>query len=245
MDSLDNDATFNSSLGPLVLFRKTETPLIFEEAVIFAYNHELDDELSFEANIPYGEKIYNKISSSSEKVYGLTKEEVLAIYFYTLEWIPNSLNLYSRLNRDLSTKGRETNAPKWKHYLYYLFNGLRKIPKWIANQDLYRGVNQNLVKYYPEKYAKGAEITWYGFTSTSTNLEKIMSFIKSADGTIFSINGCFSGRSIKTVSFDPNEDEVLIPCGSCFSIIGIVPMGNLTMIQMKQIPSLERLLKME
>jgi len=244
MDNIDISTNFNTALGPLVLLRKTEIPLSFEESLKLAYNIEFD-EMTFEGNLPYGEKIYDNLSSP-EIDYGLTKDEFLSIYFYTVEWSPNSLNLYSRLNRDLSTAGRDQNAPKWKHYLHYLFNGLRKIPKWNPVQDLYRGVNQNLVKIYPQKYVEDAEITWYGFTSTSTKLSTIKNFMKNdPEGTVFAINGCISGRSINSFSGHSNEAEVLIPPGSRFSIISIFPMGNITMIQMKQIPTLEVLLKME
>jgi len=242
LEGNDNDATHNTALAQIILLRKTETPLSFEESVLLAFNNELD-EITFESNIPYGENIYDTLGPNNE--YGINREEVLAIYFYTLEWTPKSLNLYSRLNRDLSSSERDNSIPKWKHYLHYLLGGLRKLPKWVVKQDLYRGVCLNLVKAYPQKYCKGGIITWYGFTSTTTNLEKVKSFLGDNDGTIFSINDCISGRSIRIFSGLPSEDEILIPAGSRFQIVSIVSFGKITMIQLKQIPTLEKLLKME
>jgi len=68
----------------------------------------------------------------------------------------------------------------------------------------------------------GNTITWYGFTSTTTNLGKVQSFLADEESTIFCINGCFSGRSIQQFSGHPDEAEVLIPPGSRFSIVSII-----------------------
>jgi len=54
-----------------------------------------------------------------------------------------------------------------------------------------------------------------------------------------------SGRSIHPFSGVPSESEVLIPAGSQFKIISIVEIGLVTMVQLKQIPSLEKHLKLE
>jgi len=243
MDSHDYfDPSFNTALAPMIIITDSEEVLPFEEAVKSIYDdHDHEGDLvSFKANIPYAADTYKKLSAP-EKNYGLILDEFRSIYFYTLE----TFNLYKDLNRDLSSSTRDKNAPKWKHYLYYLFNALRKIPPWVSNQDLYRGVNQNLVKKYPNKYVSGKDITFYGFTSTSTKLEKVKDFIGKSEGTILSINGCFSGRLINTFSGYPEESEVLIPAGSRFTIISVLEFENITMIQLKQIPTLEILLGME
>jgi len=182
-----------------------------------------------------------------DNCYGLCRDESLSLHFYTLEWEPTTLNLYSRLNNDLTSSTRNQSAPKWKFYLHHLLSALRKIPKWISNQDLYRGVAKNLVKLFPEKYVIGETIIWYGFASATTQLQVIEKFLGEGDNesTIFCINGCISGRSIKKFSGHPKESEVLIPAGSQFTIVSIMKMGTVTMIQVKQIPTVEKLLKLE
>jgi len=95
------------------------------------------------------------------------------------------------------------------------------------------------------KYAKGKEIIWFGCTSTTTNMETITNFLGNQEGTIFCINGCLSGRAIHNVSSVPSELEVIVPPGSRFEIKSIMVMGNITLIQLKQIPSFETLLKFE
>jgi len=149
------------------------------------------------------------------------------------------------MNNDLSSSTRDENTPKWRYYLYYLFNALRKIPIWRVNQDLYRGVRLNLVKKYPNKYQEGNEIIWFGVTSTTTNLKAVKSFIGNEEGTIFSINSCLSGRDVHKFSGHEDEAEVLVPPGSRFKIMGIIESQVMTIIQLKQIPTLEKLLKLE
>jgi len=123
-------------------------------------------------------------------------------------------------------------------------NGLRKIPIWRNQQDVYRGVPINLVSSNPEKYKVDNIITWYGFSSTSTNLGKVQQFLGDRECTIFSINWCISGRSIEKFSAHPDEEEILLPPGSRFKIVAIIQ-GKITLIQLKQIPTLEKLLKLE
>jgi len=241
-DNSDTNCTYLTALAPLVTLRSNEELLSFKKAIQFAYGEEFD-ELSYQSSLAYGTNIYESLPIK-ERNYGLSLEECNSIYFYTLEWATSSLNLYSRLNRDLSCAERDRNAPKWKHYLHYLFSGLRKLPKEELKQDLYRGVDQNLVKRFPEKYKVGSRIIWYGFTSTTTNFSKVKSFIGNAEGTIFVMNGCFSGRSVNKFSGHGGESEVILPAGSRFEIVGVIYFGDITIIQLKQLGSLE-LLEME
>jgi len=137
-------------------------------------------------------------------------------------------------------------AKRWRHYLHYFLGGLRKIPIWKAPQDLYRGVNLDLVSTYPKKYKIGNKINWYSCTSATTHLQTVTNFLsKDITGTIFVINGVFSGRSLSSCSAVPNESEVIIPPASRFEIMSIIPMPNMNMIQLKQLPSVEKTLQME
>jgi len=224
-------------LAPLVLLTKKELPISFEESISIVYKEELE-EIFFQSNMTYCEDLYLNINYP-EKDYGLSLDEFQSIYFYTLEWNPQSLNLYSKLNRDLSSSERNLSVPIWKYYLHFLFNALRKIPIWKGNHDVYRGVSKNLVKFYPEKYVIGNTITWYGFTSTTTNMGKVEGFLGNEESTIFCINGCLSGRAIQKFSGHPDEAEVLIPPGSRFTIVAIIK-GKITLIQLNQIPTLEK-----
>jgi len=76
-------------------------------------------------------------------------------------------------------------------------------------------------------------------------LGQVKGFLGKNESTIFCINGCLSGRSINTFSGHPNEQEVIIPPGSMFQIVGILEGEVWTLIQVKQLASLEVHLKLE
>jgi hypothetical protein len=230
-EDIDN-CEHKNPLAPFVLLTKNENPLPFEKCILNVYKEELE-EIFLKSYIIFGENIYGKLSNP-ENTYGLTRDEALSLYFYTLQWNQNSL--YSRLNIDLASNQRMQLVQKWKFYLYHLFNALTKIPIWKPIQDLYRGVSSNIVKLFPQKYIVGNKISWYGFISTTTQLNVIKSFLGHSECTIFCINGCISGRHIQKFSASPSECEVLIPAGSQFEIISIIEIGTVTMVQLKQIP---------
>jgi len=169
------------------------------------------------------------------------------VYFYTLETQNKSKNLYSRLNAELTSTQRSHTLPKWKYYLYYLLNAFRKLPSWDGRQDLYRGVNRDLVSLYPDKYKVGEEITLYGITSATKQLSIMQNFLTpGTKNTIFLINEAFSGRCIQRLSSVPSEEEVLFPPASRFVIKSIMCLDLMTTwIQIKQVPSFERELGLE
>jgi len=152
------------------------------------------------------------------------------------------LDLYNCLNKDLSSEQRDQTAAKWKFYLYYLFNALRKIPVWKSNQELYRGVNEDVVKKFPQKYVKGNEIIWFSFTSMTTDMSTVKNELQKngEEATIFYVTKCLSGRNIQTFS-SQNRLEVVFPPGSRFKIKSIQG-GNIKFIQLYQISSLENIL---
>jgi len=218
-------------------YKKKEEPRSFKESLAIAYGSDFDD-FFVNTNIQYGINLYSSLCLS-EKNFDITLEELLAIYFFTLESNPMTFNnLYSSLNKDLMSKDCRASLPKWRFYLYLLFEGLKKIPIWSGN-DLYRGVSMDLISKYPETYVTGNVITWFGITSTTTNIEVIKQFIgdNTSGFTIFSIKSTFSGHSISMFSAHPSECEVLLPPGSRFKIVGIfsIPKTKIKIIQMESL----------
>jgi len=187
------------------------------------------------------------VDNNDIQKYDLSRDEFLSIYFYTLEWKPEpTQNTYLRLNAALTSQDRDLKCTKWRFYLHHLFNALRKIPKWKHTHDLYRGVQGDLTKKYPGKYEKGKQITWYGFTSATTEFGVITNFLpQNQTITVFALNVIFSGRSVNHFSAIPNESEILIPPGSRFEVVSVGNMPQVVLIQLKQIPTMEKLLNME
>jgi len=238
--TVDYESSVRQALSPFVLLSDDDILCDFESALQIAYDGNLDKKLLY-VNLEFGKSLFE-----DKQGITMTESEFLSLYFYTLEWSNPSLNTYQKLNSDLVNSDRQS-ARKWKFYLHYLFGALRKIPKWSLPQDLYRGVPLNLLKEYPDKYAMGKKIIWYSCTSTTTNLSQIMKFLPQSKGrTVFTINGAFSGRSIATFSAIPTESEVLLPPGTRFEVVGIAKLDeSTTLIQLKQIPSLEQDLQLE
>src|SRR4051812_3119120 len=119
---------------------------------------------------------FKKFEKNSERL-GIIRRRTLRHLFLYRRIKSKDFSLYYRLNSDLSAIDRDSKVPKWRCYLYYLYQGLLKIPNWKGNQDVYRGVNKNLVELNPQKYVIGGEITWYSFISTSTNFTKTKEFL--------------------------------------------------------------------
>jgi hypothetical protein len=111
---------------------------------------------------------------------------------------------------------------------------LARLPSYPHPVTVYRGVKLDLSAEYP----KGSTITWWGFSSCSTSLEVLNDdrFLgRSGTRTFFNIE-CQSAKSIKSFSFYPEEEEVLLPPGRHFQVITCLDQGNgFHIIQMKEI----------
>eukprot|EP01124_Arcella_intermedia_P021513 TRINITY_DN3014_c1_g4_i1.p1 TRINITY_DN3014_c1_g4~~TRINITY_DN3014_c1_g4_i1.p1 ORF type:complete len:378 (+),score=93.72 TRINITY_DN3014_c1_g4_i1:73-1206(+) len=239
--SIETPDTPQQPLAPLILLQTD--PLPFSTSLESAMGTNMDP-LFYQSSLPYAKDKFQRLPE--EKKHNLTQEQFYAIYFYTAQWPHSDKHLYNLLNATLSSKDRSSSAGQWKHYLHYLLGAFRKIPKWQGNQDLYRGVQLDLVSLFPSKYKIGGIITWFSFSSTTTNLNVVKAFLPEGQQvTIFMINNAFSGRCIQDYSVFNDECEVLLPPASRFEIVSITPFGTYTFVQMKQIPTLEIMLQLE
>jgi len=102
----------STPLSPYVLLRKNDQILSFEESLRSAYKEDWDNlEELLETFMTYGEDKFKKLILP-EKSFGLTKDESLSLYFYTLDFPDKKLNLFTRLNSDLTSNTRGDNVPK-------------------------------------------------------------------------------------------------------------------------------------
>lgn len=165
--------------------------------------------------------------------YGLTDDEIAAVLLYTMEWTPRQKSFYIILNQTLQAANRNLLKP-WFFYLRLVMNSLAKIPLDSERTTVYRGVKADL----SDQYSRGSTITWWGFSSCTTNIEVLdnPNFLGcTGTRTLFSID-CCSAKSVKTFSVFPHEEEVLLPPGRQFEVKGRLDQGNgLHIIQMKEI----------
>ena len=124
----------------------------------------------------------------------ISKEEAEIIASYTCNSEEENYNPYKILNTALVSEDRRTGILKVSKYLYILLCSLRKLKRYKFDSNyLYRGIdakinvdisNKNIVPYI-----KGNTKTFWGFTSTSTDIKTAKKFLKQKKGTIFYLSG--------------------------------------------------------
>eukprot|EP01045_Picozoa_sp_COSAG04_P012313 COSAG04_NODE_824_length_10051_cov_4.830687_2_plen_1826_part_00 len=188
--------------------------------------------------------------------HGLTLDDIAAIHLYTQED-----PIYTALNKALRSDDRDTVKAYWG-YIKLLQSALFKLPKDETGTTLNRGIK---IVWGPEGHAgpvelehkraawaemklkleghqktgeplSGEPLIWWGFSSTSTSLPTVQEFLGDhGPRVIFSVDGGSSARDVRLYSAIPKEDELLLPCGSAFTVNTIgCPAQDLLMVSLKQ-----------
>ena len=161
----------------------------------------------------------------------LTNDEAGAIACYTLELGDQSL--YKIANTAISTTRSNQGLNASIKFIYLLLSGLRKLPRYVLKpgEKLYRGIATK-VPTTPEEanghqhYTKGLTVTWWSFTSTTTNPEVLNNFLSDATKTtLFTIGGEYLwGYDIQAFS-DLPENEVLLEPEAKVMVTSVVRQG--------------------
>jgi hypothetical protein len=168
-----------------------------------------------------------------EGEHGLTDDESASILLYTMEWEPREKSFYITLNNTLQAANRNLLKP-WFLYLRLIMTSLAKLPSDSQRLTVFRGVKLDLRAQYPVD----STITWWGFSSCTTAIgvlsdERFLG--RTGTRTLFNIE-CHSAKSIKSFSFYPEEEEVLLPPARQFQVMGCLDQGHgLYIIQLKEI----------
>ena len=164
--------------------------------------------------------------------YGLTRDEMAAVNLYTQQ------ALFRELNAAMRTELRGNVKVYWG-YIRLLQHALFKLPKVSGSQAIFRGIKEPdpEITLAELKAAAASEepFVWWGFSSTSTNLEAVNSFLGNAKRVIFTIDGGSSARDVKCYSDYVQEDELLMPCGSAFIVnTASSPAEGLLLVSVRQ-----------
>lgn len=172
---------------------------------------------------------------------GLTRDESASIRLYTMEWSDHRESLYSILNHTLRHSARQNLRP-WFKYLKLFLTALVKIP-CTPLHTVWRGIRINISDAFPP----GEEVTWWSFSSCTTNLNVLQSNLYLGDEggrTLFSIE-LFNGRIIRPHSQFDIEDEVLMLPGTCMEVQSqFNPASDLHVVHLKQMMPKEVLLEL-
>ena len=144
---------------------------------------------------------------------------------------------YRQLNTIQRTESWEQ-IPPFLMMLKLQVLALKELPSACADtgEDVWRGVQLNLEKDFPQ----GSYFTWWPFTSSTRRMEMLEedTFLgKQGERTLFMIR-LLIGFDIKVFSFFPGQDEVLMPPGLRFQVVGRMNLGHgLSIIRVQQVES--------
>lgn len=173
--------------------------------------------------------------------YGLTREEMAAINIFTQDnWSgPGPKNLYRPLNSALRGNSRDDVKVYWA-YIRLLQHSLFKLPKEVNAATIFRGVKDPSPMITLDELRaailSGDTTMWWGFSSTSTNLETVNTFCGEAGPrVIFTIDPGNSARDVRRYSTFVQEDELIMPCGSAFVVkTATSPAPGLLLVSIRQ-----------
>jgi hypothetical protein len=186
--------------------------------------------------------------------WGLTRDEMAAIHLYTDDGLGGPAGcLFRPLNAALRVCERADAKPYWG-YIRLLQHALFKLPK-DKSGVLYRGIKWNWpgapplpqLKAELQRLAATGEATapehdiWWGFSSTSTSLPAVETFLGQAGPrVIFTLDPGSSARDVRRYSaFQAGqpvpEDERLLPCGTAFAVKTVgSPAPDLLLVGLRQ-----------
>ena len=173
-------------------------------------------ELISEVIEPVDEFISRNFESIKEKYKNISKEEAMTISVYTYELCESKYNVYRILNTNLVAKNRQQGIKNISKYLFLLLKALRKLTRYYPENYLYRCISVLVKLNYDSfnknfvPYLKGNEKTFWGFTSTSPDVQTSYNFLNKG-GTIFSLAGENWGYDIQIFNLFGEEEILLEP----------------------------------
>ena len=160
---------------------------------------------------------FNKIQSEYPKI---TKEEAKIISTYTYELKDEYFSSpYKITNSNLVKDDRYKGVSNISKYVFLLLSSLRKLKKFTPNPQqkvLFRCIQKN-VKFLStnSSYIEGNKKTFWGFTSTTKNLERARQFLGVENnkkvGTIFYLTGDIWGYDIFLFNVYRENEVILEP----------------------------------
>ncbi|CAF0880575.1 unnamed protein product [Adineta ricciae] len=160
----------------------------------------------------------------------LSIDEGSAIMLYTFEEPYLKPSFFGVLNDKLRTANRQELRP-WFLYLRLVIHALAKLPSTTCRM-IYRAVNKDLGDQYPQ----GKLVTWWPFSSCTTTVHVLTTFLgENGAGTIFNIE-CDSGKSVSQHSYFDSENEILLYPARQFQVLSSVKTGGQNrIIQLREV----------
>jgi len=157
--------------------------------------------------------------------------QAMAASLYAAIMLYTSNAIYRDLNQCL----RDENRNKLKKYFKYLrlfFESMDHLPK--QKRTLWRGLSVDL--FDNPQYQVGEVVTWWGISSTTSDVNVAKNFAKGCGGkcTIITIES-LTASDISAITFYSNEKESLLAPGTQMKVMGKKRNGNVTEIKLKEV----------
>eukprot|EP01124_Arcella_intermedia_P010776 TRINITY_DN17306_c0_g1_i1.p1 TRINITY_DN17306_c0_g1~~TRINITY_DN17306_c0_g1_i1.p1 ORF type:complete len:600 (-),score=103.03 TRINITY_DN17306_c0_g1_i1:25-1824(-) len=150
----------------------------------------------------------------------LTEQELKAILYYMVSAMNNengeNQSLYTKFNRQIAN--RSTNITIWKNYMYYLLEGLMKLPAWKGT--VYRGVTPSILARWKEYHQKNQAVLIITVMSTNKTQKTLKTFSNDRDGT-WMVLEVIDGRDVSRLSFYDEEEEIIVLPNTSFRITSL------------------------
>ena len=155
---------------------------------------------------------------ASGQVTGTRLEPIhmMAVYLYTANQL-----IFNKANESLSNWSEDS---VWAPYVHALYQGIHLAPQF-AGIEVYRPI---LTPFTPEEYPIGGTLAWSNFSVTSADWKTSSDFINQQmsrpksdsgpGGIVFIIQSNGVGRDISRLSKYPQNQEVVFPPGTKFTI---------------------------
>ena len=124
----------------------------------------------------------------------LSRDHAAALWLYTCESA-----LYRKLNELLRARNRAALMAGFFPYLRLLLEAFAAL-ETPTPRMVNRGVARDLVAAHPELYAKGSELTWWGFSSTTKDIAVLQARRSRANTAVV----CVPAASIAVAGAEPD-----------------------------------------
>ena len=165
--------------------------------------------------------IDNNFEKIKEKYNKIDKNDAYIICSYTCEAKDKRYSPYKILNQNLVEDNRKNGIMNISKYLYIFLKSLRKLTIYYpkTKKYLYRCLKDNVLQLKNQSkkwisYEEGNKKTFWGFTSTSPDINTSFEFLNGEQikyGTIFLLGGDIWGYDITLFNYYKEEEILLEP----------------------------------
>ena len=237
-----------SQRGPLKgFFKNAGTPVSFEaslqpiEAYVLSIQCPLDmDDFRTAISSSGMEATDQKSHYGDSKDDIITRDELAAIFLYTMEF-PSGFSFYTLVNDALRAEDRKC-LKSFIDYLWLFMHALRSCPSY-QGPVVFRGLKIDI----HASFVKDRVITWHPFSSCTRDIAVDAFLGPVGPRNMFHIELTTGrGRLIQKYSQIKREQEVLLPPGSRFIVLGVASLGNdLFMVHLRELPPSEVILSFD